>query len=153
MYISISFYIISLIVLGILVFLAYYKQHDKSFLIGILISSVVFLYLTLIFIYDIIIYFNFGFALIGFTCGIIAGLPIQNPVRSILSGVAGIFLGILINPYFAGFSFLFIFISFPEGYFLILSILFGGLGGLIGNHINGRLKLAKNQEMLSKNIY
>jgi hypothetical protein len=149
---SVFLYSISFIILAILIYLAYKKHQDKGFLLGVIISSIIFLYLTLIFIYDIIIYFKFGFTLIGFICGIIAGLPNQNTARSILSGLAGIFLGILINPYFAGFSFLFIFISFPDGYYLILSILFGGLGGLIGNHINERLQPAIDQEQLSKNI-
>jgi H+/Cl- antiporter ClcA len=68
------------------------------------------------------------------------GIFNKNISRSVLCGVAGIFLGILINPYPLGVQFIFIFIH-PDGYFIILSIIFGGVGGLIGNYLNRFLKV------------
>jgi uncharacterized ion transporter superfamily protein YfcC len=126
--------------LASLVYLVYKKHEDKGFLLSIFVSAFVFLIPYSFTGGYFIGYFYGGLVITGFISGIVAGLFNEDMISAILSGVTGVFLGYLINPLFRGILWLYLFALYPVNYYEILSILFGGIGGLIGNQIKIRRK-------------
>jgi len=61
-------------------------------------------------------------------------------ISALISGITGVFLGYLFNAFFQGMLFFFLFSIYPYSYYAFLSILFGGIGGLLGNQIKIKKK-------------
>ncbi|MFX1600811.1 MAG: hypothetical protein ACFFB6_09460 [Promethearchaeota archaeon] len=116
------------------------KLHTKEFLLGIFISAIIFqVFLIYPFIIVFAIFSIYGIVLIGFFSGITAGICNENMIRSVLSGVSGVLIGLFLPPFYGLYSFGGYLSYYNIGaliwYFPIMTILFGGLGGLIGNQI------------------
>ena len=115
-------------------------NHNAEFLLGIFISVIIF-QILLIFPFFAILYL-FGIVLIGFISGITAGICNENMIRSVLSGLTGVLIGFFIPPFY-GVVYLSGFLRYAPidtpiilytYFYMILSILFGGLGGIFGNN-------------------
>jgi hypothetical protein len=85
-------------------------------------------------------YFYGSLVITGFICGLLAGLFNEYIVGGIFSGIVSLFFGYLIIFIPTGIYGINFFLMYPLNYYIILSLLFGGIGGLSGNQIRIRRK-------------
>lgn len=111
---------------------------NVEFLLSIFISAIAFLVIPRILPYFFILGL-YSMVLLGLTSGIIGGICNEDMMRSVLSGVSGVLIGLFLPPFYGLYSFGGYLSYYDIGaliwYFPIMTILFGGLGGLIGNQI------------------
>ncbi len=129
-----------IITLVSLIYYLYKRIGDRKFLVSIFVSIFFFIIaFSLIGVY-IVFYFYGSLIIIGFICGIVAGLLNEDMFSGLLSGVASIFFGYIGYYLIRGDFFFYVFFLYPLNYYIILSILFGGIGGLLGHQVNSNRK-------------
>ncbi|MHA2036802.1 MAG: hypothetical protein ACW98X_10235 [Promethearchaeota archaeon] len=132
---SISIYIGCIVIFVIITVSIYKKYRDNDFLSGIFLSGVLnlLLLLPLLSIY----FFILGYVS-SFLFGYVAGYFNKNYKRGLLSGAMGILFSWILFGILSPLGFLLFYSLFYAGLLIIPTILFGGIGGVIGGKIRQR---------------
>ena len=115
----------------------YRRYHDKNLLLGIFISAAFYVIISVNFFGWLSYLFSiafFGYFILSFICGIVAGLVNEDIKRGALSGMTGMLLAMALTYPSINFIIFVFGIYFP--FQTLPNILGGAVGGALGSKIN-----------------